>query len=53
MFCVVDHFLAVIFQIFHGLRDQLEVFFFRDAERTMHVQIPALAEDGDGWGFGF
>ena len=28
MLGVVDHFAAVVFQILHGFRDQLEIFFF-------------------------
>ncbi len=53
MLGVVDHFAAVVFQILHGLADQLQVLLFIDAERAVHVQIPALAEDANRRRLGF
>jgi hypothetical protein len=51
---VVDHFFAVVLQIGDGLGDELQVFFFGDAERAGNgVQVPALAEDGDHGRAGF
>ena len=53
MLGVVDHFLAVLLQIAHGIGDELQIFFFGDPERAMDVQIPALAEDRDDRRAGF
>ena len=32
MLGVVDHFLAVVLEVAHGFGDELEIFFFGDAE---------------------
>ena len=45
MLGVVDHFLAVILQKANRLGNERQIFFFGDAERALHVQIPALPED--------
>ena len=47
MLGVVDHFLAVVLEKRHGFGDQLQVLFLGDAQRALHVQVPALAEDRD------
>src|SRR5262245_37743982 len=52
MFRVVDYFAAVRFEKCHGIRDDLEVLFFADAESTPRMKIPALAEDRNRGGLG-
>src|SRR5580698_11320816 len=44
---VVDHFLAMVLEILHRLRDELEILLFGDAEGALHVEVPGLAENGD------
>jgi len=43
--CVVDHLTAVILEKLHRLADQLQVLLFADAERTLGVEVPGLAEN--------
>src|SRR5450755_4569494 len=53
MFRVVDHFSAVVAQILYGFRNDFQVLVFADLEGPMYVQVPALAENGDGRSFRF
>ena len=53
MLGVVHHFAAVVLEILYGFADQQQILLFIDAERPMHVQIPALAENADGGRLGF
>ncbi len=52
MFGVVDDFAAMLLQVRDGFGNQREILIFADAERAMHMQIPALSEDGYDGGFG-
>ena len=45
MLGVVDHFLAVLLQVAHGIGDHRQVFLRRRLEHLLDVQQPALAED--------
>ena len=42
---VVDDFLAVVFQILHGVGNELQVLVFGYAEGAFHVEVPGLTED--------
>jgi hypothetical protein len=52
MFGVVDDLPDVFLEEFQGIEDHLEVFFKADSEGLAHMEIPGLAEDGDGVRFG-
>ena len=45
MLGVVDHFLAVVLEVLHGVGDDLEVLALLDSQGAMDVQVPALAEN--------
>ena len=47
MFGVVHHFTAVGSQEAHRIGDEFQIFFQADAQRSLHVKIPSLAEDRD------
>src|SRR5687767_5480095 len=47
MLGVIHDFAAVSLQESYGLADQQQVFLFRNPERPLRVEIPALSEDGN------
>jgi len=47
MLGIVNQLAAMLLEIRHGFRDQRKILIFADAERTMDMKIPALAEDGN------
>ena len=53
MLGVVDHFFAVRLEIRDRIGDELQIFFLGDAQRAVHMQIPALAENRDDRRAGF
>ncbi len=45
---VVDHLADMLFQVGQRVVDQLEVLLEADAQRLANMEVPGLAEDGDG-----
>ena len=53
MLCVKKDLINMLFQVGHGIMDNVEVLFFGDLQGLFYMEIPCLAEYGYDRSFGF